>query len=52
MHRAGHANKIRTFLQFVTMTLTEATATGVVADASSVVGDASIEDMVWPDDDV
>ena len=51
VHRAGDASKIRTFLQFVTMTVTEATVTGVVADASSVSGGASIEDMVWQDDD-
>lgn len=51
VHRAGDASKIRTFLQFVTMTVTEATVTGVVANASSVSGDTSIEELVWRDDD-
>ncbi|NPD06534.1 VWA domain-containing protein [Nocardioides sp. zg-1308] len=51
VHRAGDATRIRTFLQFVTMTVTEATVTGVVADASSMSGGESIDHMVWQDDD-
>lgn len=54
VYRADEAAQIRTFLQFVTTTVTQVTVTGVTTDAAAegLPGDpVTITDMVWSDDD-